>query len=437
MRVVGLSGLALIALAGGALAAPKAPMQPPPAAAGPAAPQSPAMEMRIAAVVNDEVISIEDLDSRIKMVELSTNLPDTPEMHQRLAPQVLRSMVDEKLQMQEAKKEHIVATDDEMRKAVAGIEQQNNMKPGQLNEFLKEHGIARSTLLDQVTASIVWAKLVRRLASETDPVADDEIDDAMKHLKANEDAPEIRVAEIFLAVDNPQKDGEILQLAQRLSDQMRQGTRFSAIAQQFSQSATAAVGGDLGWLRPDQMAPELAKTVADMQPGQLSPPIRTPAGYYLLLVLDRRAGGKAEAQDTILDVVQVVLPLPPQPSEALRNAAISQLAQIREGGKNCPELLRLGKEKGSHLSSEGKLRASQIAPALRNILMKLPIGQVSPPILQKNGLGLIMVCSRDNPKVEPLTRDEVADSLMRQRLDTLARRYMEDLRRAAYVDVRV
>jgi peptidyl-prolyl cis-trans isomerase SurA len=435
MRILVWLGLALALAAGRAEAAPAVPAQQTPPPSSPLA--TPWREMRIAAVVNDEVISVEDMVSRIKMVELSTNLPDSPEMQKRLAPQVLRSMVDEKLQMQEAKKQHITATDEELRKAIAGIETQNNMKPGQLNPFLQEHGINRSTLLDQVTASIVWAKLVRRLAAETDPVSDNEIDDAYKHFEANKDAPQIRVAEIFLAVDNPQKDADVLQLAQRLSDQMRKGTRFSAVAQQFSQSATAAVGGDLGWVRPDQLPPELGKAVVNMRPGELSSPIRTSAGYYLLLVLDRHNGISAEAQDTILDVVQVVEPLPPQPSEAMRNAALAQLASIRDGGKTCPELLKLGKQRAGNLSSEGKLRASQIAPALRNILMKLPIGQPSPPILQKNGIGLIMVCSRENPKIGPLTRDEVAESLMRQRLDTLARRYMEDLRRAAYVDVRV
>jgi peptidyl-prolyl cis-trans isomerase SurA len=435
MRILAWLVLALALAAGSAGAAPAVPVQQPGAPSKP--PAAPWMDMRIAAVVNDEVISVDELDSRVKMVELSTNIPDTPEMEKRLAPQVLREMVDEKIQMQEAKKQHIVATDAETRKAIAGIEAQNNMKPGQLVEFLKARGINRNVMLDQVTASIVWAKLVRQLAQETDPVSDEEIDDTLKHFEANKDAPQLRVAEIFLSVDNPQKDAEVQQLAQRLSEQMHKGTRFSAVAQQFSQSATAAVGGDLGWVRPDQLPSELGKAVVNMQAGELSPPIRTPAGYYLLLVLARRDGLKAEAQDTILDVVQVVEPLPPQPSEAMRNAAMAQLAAIREGGKSCPELLKLGKERASHLSSEGKLRASQIAPALRNILMKLPIGQPSPPILQKNGIGLIMVCSRETPKVEPVTRDSVAESLMRQRLDTLARRYMEDLRRAAYVDVRV
>lgn len=436
MRIVAWFALMLAVLAGPAIAAPAAPA-PSPAKAAENAPAAPSMEMRIAAVVNDEVISVEDLTSRIKMVELSTNLPDSPEARQRLMPQVLRSMVDEKLQMQEAKHQHINATDDELRKAITQIEQQNNMQAGQLNAVLKAHGIDRGTMVDQLTAAIVWAKLVRRMASETDPVSDDEIDETMKRLQANKGEPEVRVAEIFLAVDNPSQDAQVLQQAQRLSDQMRQGTRFSAIAQQFSQSATAAVGGDIGWVRPDQLAPELAKAASGLKPGELSPPIRTAAGYYLLLVLDRRQQGVASEDDTILHVVQVVVPLPAQASPVLRQAAVAQIASMREAGKTCPELLKIGKEKFPQLSSEGRLRAAQIAPALRNILMKLPVGQATQPILQRNGVGVIMVCDKSTPQAAPLTRPEVAESLMRQRLDSLARRYMEDLRRAAYVDVRV
>src|SRR4029077_1515139 len=176
-----------------------------------------------------------------------TNVPDTPEVRGRLNSQVLRSMIDEKLQMQEAKRQNVSASDDELNKAIGQIEKQNNMQPGQLNTFLQGHGIDRGTLVDQVTASIVWAKLVRRLAAQSSPISDEEIDDALKRFEAHKDDPEVRVAEILLAVDSPQQDEEVRAQAARLSDQMRQGTRFSAIAQQFSQSATAAVGGDLGW----------------------------------------------------------------------------------------------------------------------------------------------------------------------------------------------
>jgi peptidyl-prolyl cis-trans isomerase SurA len=395
-------------------------------------------QMRIAAVVNDEVISVADLASRIRMVTLSTAIPDTPEARQRVAARVLRILVDERLKIQEAKRKNITATQEEIDKAVASIAQQNNMKPDQLYQVLKASGIERNSLISQVTASIVWAKLIRQMAAETDPVSDEEIDAALKRLKQNENTPEARVAEIFLAVDNPQQDGDVRALAERLIAQMQHGTRFSAVAQQFSQSATAAVGGDIGWVHPDELSPPLAKAVANLRPGELSPPIRAAGGYYLLLVVDRRGvGGAPGEDDTMLHIVQVVFPLPAQASEEARRAAIARVEAVRGEAKTCDELLKIGKAEAPQLSSQGDLRLGQIAPAMRSTVLGLGIGQPSQPIMQKNGVGVIMVCGKTQAKPVVPTREDVAENLMRDRLDMLAQRYLRDLRRAAFVDVRV
>jgi peptidyl-prolyl cis-trans isomerase SurA len=397
-------------------------------------------ETRIAAVVNDEVISVADLMSRLRMVMLSSNLADSPETRQRIAAQVLRTIVDEKLQMQEAKRQNITATDEEITKALAQIEKQNNMQAGQLDQVLKSHGIERGALVDQLTASIVWAKLVRRLVSQTNVVSEEEIDYALKRAKETADEPQSRIAEIFLPVDNQQQEEEVRRLAERLIEQMRQGARFSAVAQQFSQSATAAVGGDIGWVRAEQLSPELGKAITQMRPGELSPPIRTGAGFYLLLVLDRRAGRSAGPEDSLLHLVQIVFPLPPQAAEPMRRAAIAEAQSAKTTAKNCEELLKIGKEKGSpQLSSEGRLRVDQVSPAMRSIVLGLEAGQASQPIVQKNGVGVIMMCEKAAAPSAPTipSRDDVAETLMRQRLDTLARRYMRDLRRTAFVDVRV
>jgi peptidyl-prolyl cis-trans isomerase SurA len=412
--------------------APQAPVQQPPAGQVP--------ETRIAAVVNDDVISVADVRSRLRMIMLSSNLTDTPETRQRVAGQVLRTIVDEKLQMQEAKRQNVTATDEEINKAVGQIEKQNNMQSGQLDQVLRQHGIERSALIGQLTASIVWAKLVRKLLSQTNVVSDEEIDFALKRAKETADEPQSRVAEIFLAVDNPQQEDEMRRLAERLTEQMKQGARFSAVAQQFSQSATAAVGGDIGWVRTGQLGPELSKAVAQLRPGELSAPIRTGAGYYLLLVLDRRSGRSGGSEEHLLHLVQIVFPLPAQASEAMRRAAIVEAQTAKTTAKNCEELLKIGKERGSpQLSSEGRLRVDQVAPAMRNIVLGLETGQPSQPIVQKNGVGVIMVCDKTADTSTPTvqTREEVAESLMRQRLDTLARRYMRDLRRTAFVDVRI
>lgn len=452
MRLFFWLGVVLLGVAGVSLAAGAADAPAPrarQAAARPPGPTAPPpgqyAEMRIAAVVNDQVISVADLDSRIRMVLLSTGLTDSLDTRKRIAAQVLRTMIDEKLQMQEAKHKNIVATADELKKAVASIAKQNHMETAQLEAVLKAKGIELSALTDQLTASIVWTKLVRELAAEANPVSDQEIDDALKRLKQSAGEPQTRVAEIFLAVDNPQQDDEVRQLALRLTDQMKQGARFSAVAQQFSQSATAAVGGDLGWIRPEALTPELAKAVTQMQPGQLSPPIRTPAGYYLLLVLDRRdahgASASAGKQDTTLHIVQVVFPLPAQASETQRRAALAEAESARQQAKNCPDMLRIGKERAPQLSSEGDVHLSQISPTMRSMVLGLGVGQASQPIVEKNGVGVIMVCSKAEAgkatAAAAPTRDEVAEALMRQRLDILARRYLRDLRRAAFVDVRV
>lgn len=409
-----------------------------------AAPPQEAPDMSIAAVVNDEVISVYDLQSRERMVLMSSNLPDTADSRKKLDTEVLRSLVDERLQLQEAKKQNVVATDDEINSALGKIEKQNNMQSGQLNEFLKSHGIDRNSLINQVKASIVWAKLVRRKAAETVEISDDEVDAAMKRIKEHAGEPQSRIAEIFLAVDNPSQDAEVRALAEKLTEQMRQGARFSAIAQQFSQSATAAVGGDLGWLRPDQLPPDLASAVSGLKPGELSPPIRSGGGYYLMLVLDRRngdVGGGTKQADTVYDVVQVVVPLPPNPNEAMKRSAAAEVMGMRQAAKNCADLLKIGKQKAPQLASEGNVSGNNVAPQMKQILDKLSPNQASEPILQRNGIGVIMLCSKQTQEAKKgdnaPTRDEVFDSLLREKLDTVSRQYLRDLRRAAYVDVRV
>jgi peptidyl-prolyl cis-trans isomerase SurA len=393
----------------------------------------------IAAVVDDQVISVDDLDARIRMVVLSTNIGDSPESRARIANQVLRAMIDEKLELEEAKRQNVSVSDAELDKAVASIAKQNKMTAAQLDEILKSHGIDRSALSEQLKASIAWAKLVRQRAEDSSPISEEEVDDALKRMKQAEHQPRLRIAEILLVVDNPQQDDKVRQTGLRLVEEMKRGARFSALAQQFSQSPSAAVGGDLGWISPQQLAPELAKAVVQMRPGELSPPIRTPAGYYLMLVLDRSSGaGAAEAGETSLHIVQVVFALPPQAGEAQRQAAFAQASSVRDAAKSCDDMLRIGKERAPQLSSEGDLRLSQIAPSMRSFVLGLGIGKASHPILQKNGVGVIMVCGKSAPPTAtPLTREEVENTLSHQRLDIVARRYLHDLRQAAFVDVRV
>ncbi len=393
-------------------------------------------ETRIAAVVNDAIITDSDLGARLTIVESSANLPDTPENRKRLQPQVLRSLIDEKLQMQEAKRLGISVSKDDVAQGMAELEQRNHMPKGGLDQYLKARGISRSSLVDQLTASIAYSRIVQNRVSQDVQVSDDEIDETMKRIEADIGKPQSRVAEIFLAVDNPSQEDDVKRLADRVVQQIQGGANFQAMALQFSQSPSAAVGGDIGWVTPGQLSPLLAEAVEKMAPGQMSYPIRTPAGYYVLDVLDRRTLGAAEPDKIVLSLNEVVFALPATATPDERQKVEADAAQVSAQAKSCGEMAKIGAERAPQLSRQiPQLKASDLPSDLRDKILALKVAEASKPLPFQGGIGVVMVCQRQDPPGLP-SRDEVEDSLGRERLDTLARRFMSDLRRGAYVDIR-
>jgi peptidyl-prolyl cis-trans isomerase SurA len=393
-----------------------------------------AQETRIAAVVNDDIISLADLEARVRLVLISSNLEDSQQTRQRIVPQVLRTMIDEKLEMQEAKHLNIKPTDAELQTSIERLETQNKMPKGGLETYLKERGVNPSTLTDQLNASIAWGKVVRSKLARSVAVSDEEIDDALAAIKESTDLAQNRVAEIFLAVDDPRQEDEVRRLADRLVDQLRQGSNFQAIAQQFSQSATAAVGGDMGWVNATQMPPDVAKTVEQMHPGELSTPVRAPGGYYIIYLIERRTPSRAGAADTKVSLVQVMFPVP---TPADRDTATAAAKEVSDTAKSCGEMLKIGHDRAPSTSGDlGQLKVVDLPAELQSTVLSLPVGQASQPVPLRGGIGVLMVCEREAPPSAEPSREEVSESISRQRLDNLARRYLRDLRRTAYIDVR-
>ena len=397
-----------------------------------------AQETRIAAVVNDEVISLGDLEARIRLVLLSSQLPDNAQVRQRVQPQVLRSLIDEKLEVQEAKKFNVTASDDDVNKAFDRLEQQNNMPKGGLEQMLSSHGISRSTLTDQIRSATVWNKLVEGKLAQSVSVSDEEVKDTLARIKQEIGKSQYRVAEIFLAIDNPSQEADVKALGDRLADQIRQGASFSAVAQQFSQSPTAAVGGDLGWLTSAELPHDIAAAVEGMQPGQLSPPVRTSGGFYLLGLLERRTFGTASANDATVTFSRIALMYPPNVTDADRQKTIAAAQQVSDTVKSCGELTKIGQERAPQSSGEVRdTKIGSLPQEFQSLLAGLQPGQATKALPFRDGVGVIMLCERKEAASPIPTREQLVDNLTRTRLDTLARRYLRDLRRTAYVDLRV
>ena len=290
-------------------------------------------EQRIAAVVNDEVISARDLRQRIRLVLFSSRIEDTADARRRVARQVLRRLIDERLQLQEAKKWNVAVSDDEIGQSVSAIEKRNGMQPDSLASIFGRNRVSLDSLRAQFRADIAWSKLVRRRLSPRIKIGAEEVEEILARLEAARGEATYHLAEIFLSVNGPDEESAIRQTAERMMEQIRGGARFSALARQFSQAATAAVGGDLGWTPRSQLDPPVAAAVDRLSAGSVLGPIRTAAGFRILALIGKRTIAGGDPNQAELELRQVFIPNPDGDDPARRQARLELAGSAAGSGQ--------------------------------------------------------------------------------------------------------
>ena len=396
-------------------------------------PQSAAAQddtLRPAAVVNDEVISLLDLSMRMRIAIVASGLPDSQETRSRLTGTVLRNLIDERLQMQEAERLEIEVPQADIDAALQRVAQRNDMQTPQFVEMLKRNGILPSSLTEQLRAQIAWGQVVNtRLRPDVD-VSPLDIDAAIERMRANAGKPERRIAEIFLAVDNPSEEAQVRANAERLMQEIQQGGNFSALAQQFSQSPTASVGGDLGWTQVGELPEEIEETIANMETGTIRGPIRTLGGFYIVALIDTRTASFGGSE--VWDLARIAFPVNTgDDAEVVRSDA----QEIAEQIESCDDARTVAEELGvGGYSDLGQIAVNRLPENVQQALQGVPEQQPTAPVEVSGGYSVFIVCNRTEDGVD---RREVEERLERERLELLARRYMRDLRRQANVDGRI
>lgn len=243
----------------------------------------------IAAVVNDGVVSVSDVQDRVKLVMISSGLPNTPEVREKVLDQVLNGLIEEKIKSQEAERLNLTVTADDVTAGFTTIAAQNKMEPEEFRNMLQKGGISIATLEQQIRAQIAWTKVVQAEIRPNVTVSAADIEEEQNRLLQNSGAREYLIAQIALPVEQASAEEETRKLADRLLDEIKTGKApFFRVAQQFSKAPGASQGGDLGWIAAGQLPPELDRVLAQMDKGSVSAPIRTSEGYHLLLVRDIR-----------------------------------------------------------------------------------------------------------------------------------------------------
>ncbi len=392
---------------------------------------------RIAAVVNDQVISVFDLNGRVKMVLYSSGLPDTPNQRQRLAERVLSGLIDEAIRAQEARRRNISLTMPEVFRAYEILEQRNKLQPGKFADFLRGNGLDPTAVDEQIRANLMWEKLLNRRIVPTIEVGEEEIDAALERLKARQGQMENLVSEIFLAIDRLEDEASVRELAERLKTQIELGADFAAVAGQFGQSASAAVGGDIGWVQQGLLGAEMEAALTGLQPGAVSAPIRTLDGIQILQLRARRRIEAPGTEDAEVSLRQFVLQLRETSPRGEVESQIQLAKQIAASAATCDEFSELAAEAGTPQPDRTpRVRVGDLSDAVRIAIAGLGANEVTEPVIMPTGVLVLMVCQRHDAAMAPV-REQIVDQIGRERLDMLARRYLRDLRREAHIDIRL
>lgn len=389
------------------------------------------------AIVNGTIITDTDIDQRFALVLVANGGRVEEEERERLRLQVLRNLIDETLQIQEAKANDITITPEEIEQTFARVASNFHRPPKDFAAYLTQVGSSAVSMKRQIEGELAWRRLLSRRVEPFVNVGDEEVNAVMSRLNASKGATEYHIGEIFLS-GTPATIAETQQNAERIVDQLKKGGSFAAYARQFSEASTAAVGGDLGWVRSEQLPEPLAATAAQMTTGQISAPIQVAGGYSIIALVDKRQVLTTDPRDAVLTLKQVSIKFPAGQTEAQAAPKVEAFAKAAAAISGCGSVADMASHMGAEVVDSDQIRIRDLPPALQKMMVDLQIGQATRPFGSlTDGVRTLVLCGRDDPQsASGPSFDQIFAQLEEERVNRRARRYLRDLRRDAVVEYR-
>ncbi|MEN8237110.1 MAG: peptidylprolyl isomerase [Pseudomonadota bacterium] len=390
-------------------------------------------ESVIAAVVNEGHILKSELRDRVNLVASSGQLEKTAEVRKQLMDQILKVMIDELLQIQLTEKFDLKVSDEELEQEFAILEERNGMQKGGLVKFLAHHKIPKSILMQQIKAGSVWRNYIRQRYRPLVQISNSEIQNAARRVENEKGQNQVLIAEIVLPFDTPSEARNAKMQATKLLQQLRKGAQFPMVAHQFSKSASAARGGDIGWITVSRLDAPLRQALEQMNSGGLSEPILSGDAYHIVLVRDQREAGKSA--EKFVSFFKVFVPWAEGSTMEQKEQLFNRVMKISKTAKSLSILKQLVK---SLPKVDTKMmpdtRLNSLHPQLRSVLEKLPKGKPSEAIGTPMGVFVFLV--DELKEIQPNTEDEIRQGLLEKKLTQISQREMRNLRREAFIDIR-
>ncbi|MEG3180714.1 peptidylprolyl isomerase [Sphingomonas sp. LT1P40] len=388
------------------------------------------------AIVNGYVVTRTDVEHRFRLFIALNQLRLTEPEQDQLRLQVLRLLTDESIQIQEAKANEITIPSDQIDRSFASISGRYQRTPDQMRLWLREVGSSERSFKRQIEGELAWQRLIARKITPFTNVSDEEVKGIIDRLEASKGTEEFHLREIYLSA-TPERSGEVFASMQQMIQQMQQGRPFEYFAR-FSEATTRAQGGDLGWVRAPMLPGPLATATQQMQVGQVAGPIEVPGGFSILYLVDKRQILTADPRDAKLSLRQLTVKFPAGTTQAQAQGKAAEFAKVLQSTAGCGAVGEAAKTLGAEVVDNDAVRARDLPPQLQEIVLKLQIGQATPPFgSPQEGVRSLVLCGRDDAQTANLpSAEDVRGGVEEQRTNLRAQRLLRDLRRDAIVEYR-
>ncbi len=399
---------------------------------------------RILVVVNDDVITQLELQQRMATVEKQlqkqgTLLPDK----KVLEKQVLERMITEILQTQFAKESGLRVDDAQLEKALGRIAQQNKFDSVvAFRAKLEKDGIDYKKFREEIRNEIISVRLREREVDSKLVISENDVDNYLSNQELQEGhGEELQLAHILVVVPEQASSDKIQtyrKRAEQALEKLRAGAPFAQVAAGFSDAQDALNGGDLGWRPADRLPPLFAEPLQKMKPGEVSDILRSPSGFHILKLIDRRS------KDTPVVIVQtharhILIKTSELVSESEAKKRLQEIKQRIDKGADFAEQARLYSEDGSASQGGdlGWLSPGETVPEFEGAMDALKVGQVSGLVQSSFGWHLIQVLERRNTDVTvEQKRQRARNSIRSFKSDEAFEDWLRQLRDRAFIEYR-
>jgi peptidyl-prolyl cis-trans isomerase SurA len=393
------------------------------------------------AIVNGTVITETDVDQRVAMIAAANNTTSDKipaDDLNRLRLQVLRQLIDESLEIQEAGTEDIKITPAEINDAYVRVAPNFHIQPKQLAGYLRGIGSSERSLKRQIEGELAWRRYLQRRVEPLINVGDEEVNAIIARMKAAQGTEEYHLKEIYMSAPADRSQQVFNTEQQIMQDIQKGGKPFEYYASTVSEATTRATGGDLGWIRPATLPDALADAAAQMQVGQVAGPIQLTGGFSILYLVDKRQVLTADPRDARLSLKQLTIHFPKGTTQAQATQQAAAFGAAVKDIRGCGDVEKMASQIGAEVVDNDTVIVRQLPPQLQQIVLQLQVGQATPPFGSvEDGIRALVLCGRDDPQTGQVpSASQIQGQLEDQRVNLRAEQKLRDLRRDAIIEYR-